>query len=206
MVRHGQTDWNKARRVQGRTDVPLNDTGRAQAEAAAQCLKAFPLDAVYASPLTRAVDTAAAIAKACGLNAPETLDGLTEIRFGAWEGKVSVELEREFPKLWMDWNWVLHPEICASIGAESADEILARALGSLAHIATRHGKDDCVAVVSHTMPIKLIASRAIGLPLTNVRAIRLDNCGYTDLQLDDDFHGVLHAWNSTGHLRERGLL
>lgn len=206
LIRHGQTEWNRARRVQGRTDVALNETGRLQAEAIARRLAKEKIHGIYSSPLSRAKETAGAIAAAQGLPKAKEIDGLTEICFGQWEGKNSLELEREFPELWINWNWVLHPEICASIGAESAAEILERALHSLARIGKEHEEKDCVAVVSHTMPIKLITAHAIGLPLTDIRALRLDNCSYTELKLGADLRGSLITWNDTVHLAERGLL
>lgn len=84
-MRHGQTDWNRAGRLQGRADVPLNDTGRAQARAAGEKLAGIAFDAVYASPLCRAVETACL---AAGLEAQDvhTDERLIEIGFGVLEG------------------------------------------------------------------------------------------------------------------------
>ena len=92
LIRHGRTDWNVQGRVQGRTDIPLDETGRRQAAAVAQRLSGIRLNAIYASPLTRAHDTAKAVAAFhdCDIYVSEKL---TEINFGAWEGKTGLELD-----------------------------------------------------------------------------------------------------------------
>ena len=95
LVRHGQTDWNRAGKIQGTTDIPLNETGRQQAEQLATVLKersGYPaktrIDAVYASPLARAFQTAEILAKEEKLPL-RRLTGLRERDFGCWEGKIS---------------------------------------------------------------------------------------------------------------------
>lgn len=200
LIRHGETDWNTAHRVQGRTDTPLNERGVKQAKAAAQYLSRRGITALYSGPLMRARSTAGLIAEAAGISAVKTLDGLTEINFGGWEGKTGDELTREFPEFWKDWNWILHPEMCRELGAESAEEILCRALGSLRTIRSENPKDATVAVVSHTMPIKLITASCIGLPVERIRWMRADNCASSVLQFDDDGSITLRCWNDTSYL------
>lgn len=104
LIRHGQTDWNLAERVQGRTDVPLNATGREQARRAAQLLAAADeeWDLVVSSPLSRAHETAAIIAEALGVRLGDAHDGLIEQDFGEAEGTLVADLttrwpSREFP-------------------------------------------------------------------------------------------------------------
>ena len=106
LVRHGQTKWNSEGRVQGRTDITLNARGMAQAEAVGEWLSGRKLDAVYASPLMRAHDTAKAIADRQGV-CVKLLGEMIEIDFGLWEGKTSRELSKEFPEFWVDWSWHL---------------------------------------------------------------------------------------------------
>lgn len=93
LVRHGQTKWNSEGRVQGRTDIPLNARGMAQAEAVGEWLSGRKIDAVYASPLMRAHDTAKAIADRQGV-CVKLLGEMIEIDFGLWEGKTSCELSK----------------------------------------------------------------------------------------------------------------
>lgn len=96
LVRHGETDWNRDRRVQGQTDTPLNATGLAQADALAASLSAEPLVAVYSSDLARARVTAEVVAGVHGL--PVTVDvDLREKDFGTWEGLTDLEIRERFP-------------------------------------------------------------------------------------------------------------
>ncbi len=204
LIRHGETEWNSLRRVQGRTDIPLNGRGRLQAEAAAEYLRDSGISAVYSAPLSRARDTAESIAKAAGAGGVRVLEGLTEINFGGWEGKTDRELKEQFPGHWGDWNWVLDPGLCRGIGAESAEEILSRSLESIAAIRAENPRDATVAVVSHTMPIKLIAAHFIGLPASRIRGMLLYNCAASALLLYEDGGTALESWNEASYLR--GLL
>lgn len=200
LVRHGQTDWNTCKRVQGRTDTSLNERGVLQAKAAAEYLGNKGIGAVYCAPLTRARHTAQAIAARAGIENIRVLDGLTEINFGAWEGKTDRELIAEFPGHWGDWNWVLDARLCREIGAESADEILARAISCIERIKDENPPDAHIAIVSHTMPIKLLTAHYIGLPLSRIRHIRIDNCASSVLKLHEDGGATLLCWNDTSYL------
>ena len=102
LVRHGQTDWNAAGRLQGQVDIPLNPTGREQAREAAQALRGQQWDRVVASPLGRAYETGAIIAAELGLPEPTTDAGLIERAYGELEGAVDAELPAETRR-------VLHP-------------------------------------------------------------------------------------------------
>ena len=97
LIRHGQTDWNLAARMQGRTDIPLNDTGREQARVAASLLAIEPWDVVVSSPLGRARETAEIIAAALGVPLGASYDELVEQDFGAAEGTLVAELATRWP-------------------------------------------------------------------------------------------------------------
>jgi uncharacterized phosphatase len=97
LIRHGQTDWNLAARMQGRTDIPLNETGREQALVAASLLENEPWDAVVSSPLDRARETAEIIGRALGVPLGASYDELTEQDFGAAEGTLVAELATRWP-------------------------------------------------------------------------------------------------------------
>ena len=86
IIRHGQTDWNVAGRIQGRQDIPLNAQGRLQARALAEGMSERPVTAVYSSPQIRALETAKAIAEPLKLTV-ELLPQLMEISYGTWEGR-----------------------------------------------------------------------------------------------------------------------
>ena len=97
LVRHGQTDWNAQRRIQGSTDIPLNATGYAQATQAATRLLDGGWDGVVASPLVRASETARVIASELGLAAPLIVPGLVERSYGELEGLTKAQRAAKFP-------------------------------------------------------------------------------------------------------------
>jgi phosphoserine phosphatase len=149
LVRHGETDWNRDRRVQGHSDTPLNDTGRAQAHALAEELAGEELDAVYCSDLLRAHETARIVAERKGLDVTAISD-LRERHFGTWEGLTDEEIfarfpaAREGPAAWGD--------------GETREEMAARVFGALERIAESH-PDGRVLVVSHGGPLRAVLTR-----------------------------------------------
>jgi probable phosphoglycerate mutase len=123
LIRHGQTDWNLEGRIQGSTDIPLNDTGRAQARTAAARLAGVAFDHVYASPLGRARETAEIIARERGLPAPLITAGMREHEFGEAEGL-----------LWDQYRERFGARSDDVPGAETVQQLTDRALASLARI------------------------------------------------------------------------
>ncbi|MFO7689208.1 MAG: histidine phosphatase family protein [Cryobacterium sp.] len=132
LVRHGQTEWNLHKRIQGSTDIPLNATGRAEAVSTGLSLltrselPARRWDLIVASPLLRAAETARIIADELGLTAPVALDALTERHHGAIEGLSFAERQQRFP------DGVAVP------GLEPRQSVLDRVLPALAHLAAQH--------------------------------------------------------------------
>lgn len=124
LVRHGQTDWNLARRIQGSTDVPLNDTGRADARAAAAVLADRTHDAIYASTLVRAQETAQIIAGELRLAAPNLVHDVREREFGAAEGMMVADYFETYG------GWLAEVP-----GAETLDQVATRALSALHGLA-----------------------------------------------------------------------
>lgn len=200
LIRHGQTQWNSESRVQGRTDIPLNDLGRLQAEAIAERLKSRSFDAVYASPLSRARDTAEAIARRSGHTVLLDED-LIEIRFGKWEGMTSEQLSATYRELFNDWTWIEREEDCAAMEAESQQELASRSVRFVERLMSRYPENARILVVGHTMPTKLIIAHYIGLPYGRIRSLRLENCAYNELETGRDGRGFLHVLNDTSHLR-----
>lgn len=144
LVRHGETDWNVARRVQGQSDRPLTERGRSQAHALAEALAGERLDAVYASDLSRARHTAEAVAAPRGLEV-RTDPRLREKHFGTWEGLTDSEVLARFPHArpghWGD--------------GETPDEVVNRVLESLRAIAATH-PGERVLVVTHGGPLRAV--------------------------------------------------
>ncbi|WP_159571306.1 histidine phosphatase family protein [Curtobacterium sp. 18060] len=146
LVRHGETDWNAQRRIQGSTDIPLNDTGRRQATEAAELLTRRQFDAVVASPLSRAAETGAIIADQLGLAAPVTYAGLAERSYGEAEGLTDTEVTAEYP----------HDDIP---GRESRSALLARITETLGEIAVRFD-GGVVVVATHGAVIRSVVNEA----------------------------------------------
>lgn len=159
LIRHGETDWNRDRRIQGATDIPLNDTGRAQARATAQLLRgrldgSAPVT-IVSSDLSRARETAEIIAAELGLAAPRTYAGLRERSYGEAEG-VGVD---EFRERWGDWHTAEVP------GAEPWPQLRARAIEALGSVVREHRRATAPAaasliVVSHGALIREVMRHA----------------------------------------------
>jgi broad specificity phosphatase PhoE len=136
LVRHGQTDWNLAKRIQGGTDIPLNDTGRAEAANAGLRLRDRTWNTIVTSPLSRAAETARIIAGELGMPQPVEIADLTERQHGEIEGLTFAERRDRFP------DGMPVP------GLESRQDVLDRVLPALGRIAADH-PDEVVLVVSH---------------------------------------------------------
>ena len=198
LIRHGQTVWNTQMRTQGRTDIPLDDTGRSQAERVALRLADIPLDAIYCSPLSRARDTAAAIAQPHGM---EVLEHplLMERDFGIWEGEPFQMLIEKYPEGIRQWE--RDPVAYTPQDAEPLSDMLARCISFLEEMRGHHTDVDTVLIVSHSIPLRLMVAHLIGLEPRRIHSIRLDNAAYTEVRLGEKYN-VLTVLNYTGHLNE----
>ncbi len=157
LVRHGETDWNLAGRIQGRTDIPLNETGRAQAAATAATLERAagalgPWRVVHASPLGRAIETAEIIAAGLGLASPVIHDGLWERFFGEAEGV-------EFTEAHARWPGLVVP------GAETHAELATRTAATLEHTLTAAPR---TIVVAHGAMLRAGISRLTGTEMPRI--------------------------------------
>ncbi|PCE13714.1 hypothetical protein AUC47_07910 [Microbacterium sp. SZ1] len=162
LVRHGQTDWNLARRIQGSTDIPLNETGRADARTAAGLLTDTTHHAIYASPLVRARETAEIIAAELGLGSPTLVPDMREREFGEGEGK----LVAEYLELYGDW-------LAPVPGAETLEGVADRALRALDGIARDSRRRsspvaESVIVVTHGGVIRSLIDHVSGGTLPRV--------------------------------------
>ena len=136
LVRHGETDWNRERRIQGSTDIPLNDTGRDQARATGALLASRRWNALVASPLSRAAETARLIGEHVGLAEPELEPRLAERDYGAAEGLTGTEIDVKFP------------DGADVPGRETREAVAERAVAALHDLAARH-PGEAVIVVAH---------------------------------------------------------
>ncbi|SCF44933.1 histidine phosphatase family protein [Micromonospora mirobrigensis] len=189
--RHGNTEWNATSRVQGQTDVPLNDLGREQARAAAPLLAALRPDAIVASDLRRAADTAAALAALTGL--PVHSDArLRERHFGQWQGLHLTEAAERFPDEFARWR-AGHPDPGA--GLETLDDLGKRVAGALqdAADATPGGT---IVLATHGGAARQGVGHLLGWEHAVLRAVgSLANCHWTELRHDDTRGWQLRAHN-----------
>ena len=120
IIRHGQTDWNIAKKIQGRQDIPLNERGHFQAQCLGKAMENRPITAVFSSPQIRAMETAIAVASPAGVPVIPVRD-LMEINYGVWEGKAEEELLRDDRALYEAW-WS-HPAETAPPEGESINQV-----------------------------------------------------------------------------------
>lgn len=167
LARHGESDWNAAKRFQGHSDRPLTPRGRRQAEAlAAELASSSSLSAIYTSPLRRALETAAVVGEQVGLE-PVPHEDLREVDVGSWTGLSRAEVEARFPdsfQRWLDggegWN-----------DGETYAEMSARVLPALVSIAGPHPGAELL-VVSHGGPIRAIQAAAASMDVHDYRKLR----------------------------------
>lgn len=196
LVRHGQTAWNQDERIRGRSDVPLDETGLEQARATARYIAArWPLTAVYASPLRRAMDTARAIADAQGLEA-QPLDGLMDLSFGEWEGLPIPEVQARYPDLWR--AWLEAPHTVHFPGGESLDDVRERATAALQDVVHRH-PGETVALVAHRVVNQVLLCAVLGLGNDHFWQIGQDTCAVNEIEWNGRFYR-LTLMNDTSHL------
>jgi broad specificity phosphatase PhoE len=202
IIRHGQTAWNKERRFLGRMDIPLDGEGHAQAKAAASWLRGLPMAALYASPLSRAWQTAEAIGGACGLEA-QAIDGLVELHQGELEGRPSADLPDHFPHLYK--AWMRDPTDVRVPGGETMGECQARAIATFTELCSRQAPGPPAVVVSHKMYISSFICHVNGWPLSRYREIEQHNTAINLLSYSPDGGDfALHALNQTPHLVAAG--
>ena len=162
LARHGQSDWNAARRWQGHADRPLTDKGREQAEALAERLRHVELDAVYSSDLRRAADTAAAVSDDV-IELPE----LREVDVGSWSGLTRAEAEERFPEGAARWR----EGFPGWDDGETYEQMTSRVVGAVLRIARTHEGGRAL-VVSHGGPIRALHATALGLDVHTYRKLR----------------------------------
>lgn len=184
LFRHGETDWNKAKRLQGQSDIPLNEFGRELAVKTAEALKGVRFDAAFSSPLCRASETAKTIL--ADRKMPLISDvRLKEINFGEWEGQ-------EFAAAKKDEAHPLHYFFCRPeryippAGAETFQEVMERGQEFLKErILPLEGKCSNVLIVAHGAFNRALVNSIAGIPLEDFWHIGLANCAATLLSLEN---------------------
>ena len=199
LVRHGETDWNKAGRFQGQIDIPLNDNGRRQAAAARDFLKDIPIDRAWSSTLSRPTETAQIILEAHPDVPLTQIDGLVEIGHGLWEGKLESEIKDGWSEL-LD-TWKRAPETVQMPEGETIQDVWARSVRSWGEIAAELKPEETVLVVAHDAVNKTILCDLLGLTPADIWAVKQGNGGVTvvDIAADPGQPAVVTCLNLTSH-------
>lgn len=182
LVRHGQTDYNAEDRWQGsRSDVPLNEAGLEQARQTARALaERYPdgFDALYASDLVRARQTAGVLGEAFGLEV-RVEPGLRELDHGRWDGRLKSEIVERWPDEYAAYQ--ADPRTVRRGGGDSYDDLAERVWPALEAIADRHAGGRVLAV-SHGGPIRLVMSRVLDRPLTERDSFGVVNASHFEVE------------------------
>ncbi|MBS1131137.1 MAG: phosphoglycerate mutase [Proteobacteria bacterium] len=200
LVRHGETEWNAERRIQGQIDIGLNETGQRQAVAAGRWLKQAGIIALYSSDLKRAWTTALAIGAELGLQ-PSAVPEMRERRYGVFEGLTYDEAKSKHPAGYAafegrnaDYNFE---------NGESLHVMFERVTGKLKELAARHS-GGVIAVVLHGGVLDVINRFVRGNPLEMPRDFLIPNAGINWIALaDGTWH--LETWGETDHLEPGAL-
>ncbi len=195
LIRHGETDWNAQGRVQGATDIELNRRGRLQARAISRMLRAEPLQALYASPLKRALGTAELIARPHGLPVIK-LSGLSELDQGELEGLTFEELDNRYGPFMEAWRE--RPGKVRLPGGETMAELQERAWEALERIREENPEGKVVAV-SHNLAIRSLICRIVDLSLENMGRLR-QSSGALNVLEHVERGWALRSMNNTFHL------
>lgn len=204
LIRHGETAWNAERRLQGHLDIALNPEGERQASLLAAALADEPIDAIVASDLLRARQTAEALAGVLGL-AVQVDRQLRERCYGGFEGLLYSEIARRFPLEFAAWQ-ARDVDALLPPGAnrgETFRHFHSRVTTALQRWADAHpGKT--LALVAHGGVLECAYRAALGLPLETPRDFKIHNASINRFTLGKG-RLALESWGETGHLRQGAL-
>jgi broad specificity phosphatase PhoE len=189
LIRHGETLHNAAGIAQGWNDSALSERGEQQVSALAQRLRNFGANAIYSSPIGRALSTAKVIADATGLEI-KTLDGLREMGYGRWEGQSFIDVRNADREIYERW---INDADCPCPDGESHNDVRRRLADAFAQVeATRP------IVVTHGTAIRVAATLLMDLPVMASRHFAQDNAAI-NVFIRRGERMVLKVWNDTNH-------
>lgn len=197
LVRHGTTAYNETDRLQGRIDNPLNDKGRGEVERLAARLKNEPFDAVFSSPLKRALETAAIINR--GHDRPLTVvSEFSEIDLGDWEGLVYSMVREKFPEIHQ--RWISDADFPVP-GGESFSAVCARTRTGLEKVL-QNGQQN-ILITGHASVNRAILGNLLQFAPAQARLFKTGNAALSRLLVMENSQGrwaQVDFWNSTSHL------
>ncbi len=201
LVRHGETEWNAGEIFRGRADINLNEKGVVQAKLLGEYLKKSRLEAIYSSPLLRAVLTAEMIARPHSL-VVRAEPGLIDLDFGEWQGMSLAEVKNIYKNLYIKWE--KSPENVKFPGGEGLEDVRNRAIAVVNKVVKKH--KGTVVLVSHRVVNKVLICSLLGLDISHFWNIRLETCGISSFSYENG-QFVLIKHNDTsflGNLSDKG--
>ena len=197
MIRHGETVWNVASKLQGHANVALSDNGRRQAELLGKRLSGLKFDQIYASDLARAYETARIIAQYHNNQDIKTLQELREISFGRWEGFSINEIQGLYPEEIKQW-WKT-PLQTRTPGGESLGDLVKRTVTVVKNIVeSRSGGN--ILLVTHGGVIRSVVGTVLGMDLNEHWRLRQDNACLNIIDFPEWDKGILMLFNDHSHL------
>lgn len=196
LARHGTTEWNQEEIFRGRVDIKLNATGRAEAQALADYFRPIPLQAIYSSPLSRAWETAQAVAN--GRKLEVILDpAFIDIDFGEWHGLPLKEVREKYSSLYRAWRE--EPQTITFPQGENLEQVRKRAWDGLQAIIQKH-LDQIILIIAHRVVTKVLICAVLGLDNSHFWQIKQDPTAINCFE----FHRgnlVVSLINDTCHLK-----
>ena len=194
LVRHGETEWNVKEVFRGRIDIELNETGLKQAQPLAKYLSDIKIDAIYSSPLRRALTTAEIIASYHKLKV-EIAPGLIDFDYGEWQGLPHQEVRDKYGRLYA--QWINCPDRVKMPAGESLDEVRKRAMKVVDRVITKY--EGSVVLVSHRVVNKVLICALLGLDNSHFWNMKQDTCGITSFTYENE-QFILTKHNDTSYL------
>lgn len=196
LVRHGESEWNKLKKVQGQKDVPLTEKGIEQAKLIGKRLINEGIEKIYTSDLKRAYDTARIIGKMLNIKVIPSKE-LREINFGIWEGLTNDIIKSKFSK--EHELWLKNPEMLKVEGAESILDLQLRAMNEINKIISDENIDN-VLIVSHSATLKTIILGLLNMDIGYFKNMTLNNVSLSIIEFRQ-YNRVLTLLNDTNHLK-----
>lgn len=195
LIRHGVTDWNEAGMFRGHEDVRLNAVGIAQADATAEALKDRVFEAIYSSPLKRALVTARRIALPHEI-VVRPRDEFLDVNFGTWQGKKESEVKEKYRVMYE--KWVKSPAKMKFPNGENMKKAWKRVNSALRELLFLHGTGTVV-IVTHRIPLKFMTTYLLGEPPNGFYKVKHDPCGISIFKVEGRTY-VPVVLNDTRHL------
>ncbi len=196
-IRHGESQGNREDRFRGRHDFPLNENGIRQAEALREELQTIQFDAIYSSPLSRALKTAEIVANRENLVVIE--EGFNNIFLGDWQNTPKTKIKETYPGLWK--LWTTEPEKLNFPGMETLQEVQKRSHQALMKLIEKHTEGK-IAIVTHRAVIKPLFAVMLNIPQPYFWKLHMDTAAYSIVEYRKERGFTFTLLNQFKHLKD----